>query len=236
MFRDRPVERVSDRIGVCTGCGDAPLSPDIAQVLNRVAISLGETGIAIVPCKMPEAQLDYDAFATILLAEALAEHRKRNLIPDRRLEYGEDVQVRIRMAEQIQPRVLAAALARRADVVRTWSARFEKVDLVLTAVSAGPPARIGEEPVCHLGSDMEFRRLMMPLIAQQSMAGLPACSVRAGFDNWGLPVNVQITGPQNSDALVLQAAAVISDLTHDAQQHWPPDPIRHTEACPCCSS
>lgn len=43
----------------------------------------------------------------------------------------------------------------------------------------------------------------MPLTTPQDMAGLPACALRVGFDELGLPIAVQLTGPPWAEALVL---------------------------------
>jgi Asp-tRNA(Asn)/Glu-tRNA(Gln) amidotransferase A subunit family amidase len=55
----------------------------------------------------------------------------------------------------------------------------------------------------------------------QDLAGLPACTVRAGFDALGIPVGVQLTGPLWSEALVLRAANALHSGTPAIQRRWP---------------
>ncbi len=42
-----------------------------------------------------------------------------------------------------------------------------------------------------------------------SLAGLPAISVPAGLSTSGLPIGIQLIGPQRSDALLLSLAGSI---------------------------
>lgn len=222
------------RIAFCTTEPEVGLSPTVRDTLADTGVALTKAGAKLVTIEMSDMASDYDAFATLLLHEAKAEHERRGLFPARRAEYGEDVQARIALADRVSPADVATARSRREDVRARWKGIFSEVDLVLMPVSAGAPAHCGEEPVMHLGRQTEFRKLMMPLIAQQSMAGLPACSFRAGFDDLGLPIGLQICGPVGHDAEVLAAAGAITLLLGDVQDVWPGDPHVMGGVCPCC--
>jgi Asp-tRNA(Asn)/Glu-tRNA(Gln) amidotransferase A subunit family amidase len=62
---------------------------------------------------------------------------------------------------------------------------------------------------------------VLPHTILQSLAGLPACVVRAGFDGDGLPVGMQLTGPRLGDLDVLRAAAAFTDATAATQARRP---------------
>lgn len=222
------------RIGICKTEPDVGLAPAVRDTLADTGVALTKAGAKLVTIEISDMASDYDAFATLLLHEAKAEHERRGLIPARLAEYGEDVQARIALAGHVSPADVATARSRREDVRAHWKGIFSEVDLVLMPVSAGAPAHCGEEPVMHLGRQTEFRKLMMPLIAQQSMAGLPACSFRVGFDDLGLPIGLQICGPVGHDAEVLAAAGAITLLLGDVQDVWPGDPHVMGGVCPCC--
>jgi Asp-tRNA(Asn)/Glu-tRNA(Gln) amidotransferase A subunit family amidase len=55
----------------------------------------------------------------------------------------------------------------------------------------------------------------------QDLTGLPACTVRAGFDELGIPIAIQLTGPPWSESRVLAAAQALFDGTGEIQAPWP---------------
>ena len=97
---------------------------------------------------------------------------------------------------------------------------FDRFDLLLTptmpteAFGAGgpPPAEIEGQPIPLLGA-VAFT---YPL----NFSGHPACSVRAGLSDNGLPVGLQIIGPRHRDDLVLQAAFAF-EQARPWNDQWP---------------
>ena len=88
-------------------------------------------------------------------------------------------------------------------------------------MSAGSPLPIGEETIVHEGVELTFRDLVMGFTTPQDLTGLPACAVRAGFDELGIPVGVQFTGGPWQEARVLRAAQALFDLTPEIQARRP---------------
>jgi aspartyl-tRNA(Asn)/glutamyl-tRNA(Gln) amidotransferase subunit A len=106
--------------------------------------------------------------------------------------------------------------------VRAGFARlFRSCDVLITPVGAGPPLPIGEETVVHDGRELTFRELVMTYTTPQDLTGLPACSVRAGFDALGIPVGVQFTTPPWQEGRALRAAHGFYEATRDVQSRWP---------------
>jgi aspartyl-tRNA(Asn)/glutamyl-tRNA(Gln) amidotransferase subunit A len=156
--------------------------------------------------QFPEAGLIYPAFGVIQRSEALFTHVRAGLFPSRRGEYGADVLGRLELAAR---ETLASYLAASADRqrIRAGFARlFRQVELLLTPVAATPPPTIDEQTISEPGGDVAFRDSVLSYTVPQDLVGLPACAVRAGFDEQGLPVGVQLTGPPWSEARVLRAA------------------------------
>ncbi len=81
--------------------------------------------------------------------------------------------------------------------------------------------RIHFVPRTRLGRDLDFRELVMSYTVPQDLTGTPTCAVRAGFDALGMPVGVQLTGPQWSEARVLRAAQALHAGTPEVQAAWP---------------
>jgi aspartyl-tRNA(Asn)/glutamyl-tRNA(Gln) amidotransferase subunit A len=61
----------------------------------------------------------------------------------------------------------------------------------------------------------------MPYTVPQDLTGLPACALRAGFDELGIPIGVQFTGPPWSEARVLRAAQGLHAGTPEVQEPRP---------------
>ena len=135
------------------------------------------------------------------------------LFPARLDEYGKDVRGRLELATTVDLPAYLAASAERQRLRAAFDRVFDQVDVLLTPVSAGSPLRIGEERAVHLGEEIEFRELVMTYTVPQDLTGLPACSVRSGFDDLGVPVGAQFTGPRWGEARVLRAAQALFEGT-----------------------
>jgi Asp-tRNA(Asn)/Glu-tRNA(Gln) amidotransferase A subunit family amidase len=88
-------------------------------------------------------------------------------------------------------------------------------------VTAVSPLPIGDERVVHAGHEIEFRELVMTYTVLQNLVGLPACTVRVGFDALGIPIGIQLTGRPWSDIEVLSAAEALFAATPAIQGRWP---------------
>ena len=115
----------------------------------------------------------------------------------------------------------------RMGVTGALSAIFTSCAVLLTPVAAGEPALVGER-YTHLGEDVDFRTVAMSTTMGQNLAGVPACTFRAGFDPEGLPVGMQLTAPQGAEGTVADAPrgplerAVIQGLGLNAQEAGDP--------------
>jgi aspartyl-tRNA(Asn)/glutamyl-tRNA(Gln) amidotransferase subunit A len=164
-------------------------------------------------------------FGVIQRAEALYAHTQAGLFPARREEYGADVRSRLELAATEQATDHLAASRARERLRAGFARLFREADLLLTPVAGGSPVPIGEERLTHLGRELEFRQLVLPYTIPQNLAGLPACAVRAGFDELGIPIGVQLTGPPWSEARVLGAARAFHAATEELQARWPDLPV-----------
>jgi Asp-tRNA(Asn)/Glu-tRNA(Gln) amidotransferase A subunit family amidase len=115
-----------------------------------------------------------------------------------------DVAASIPMSTYLEARSCAVDI--RDAFVRTLC----EVDVMLSPVSAGGPSMIAApDRVDHLGSQIEFRDLVMNYTTPQNLAGLPACSVAIGIGADGMPIGVQITARHGMEELVLGAGAAL---------------------------
>ncbi len=211
-------------VGLCPDLHSVELTPDVHEVFDQAVETLAGLGATVDEVGLPEARDVYATFIATQRAEALFTHVEAGLYPTRADEYGSDVRARLELAvTEGTPDYLRAAAARQR--LRAGFARmFRSVDLLLTPVSAGSPVPIGVDTLEHLGQTIEVRELVMTYTVPQDLAGLPTCAIRAGFDRLGIPVGIQLTGPQWADAAVLGAANVFWAATSEIQHRWPGDP------------
>jgi aspartyl-tRNA(Asn)/glutamyl-tRNA(Gln) amidotransferase subunit A len=204
-------------VGLCPDLHLVELAADIRAAFDAAVRALEAAGARFVEVELPEAGLIYDAFGVIQRAEALDVHRRAGLYPSRRAEYGVDVLGRLDAACEVTLEQYLAASADRQRVRAGFARLFGRCDLLLTPVSAGSPIAIGGETVEHCGRELTFRELVMSYTTPQDLVGLPACAVRAGFDAFGVPVGVQLTGPPWSEARVLRGAQALFEATQEIQ-------------------
>lgn len=209
------------RLGLCAGLHGVRPSDEIERVLASIAATAEDLGAEVVDVEFDADDLIAACFATTQRVEALDAHRRRGLFPDRRRDYGEDVRDRLERAAELTLADYLGAAADRARVAAAFSKTFEQVDLLLTPVSAAAPVRIGEAKRLHRGRETDFRELVMGATTPQNLAGLPACTLRGGFDSEDLPVGLQLTGPQGSDARTVATAESLFEATSATQRRWP---------------
>ncbi len=84
---------------------------------------------------------------------------------------------------------------------------FHRVPLLLTPTVAGQPGPIGEQGTVDGEPSLAWVSFTYPF----NMTRSPAGTVCAGFTESGLPVGLQVVGPQHADVVVLRALALLED-------------------------
>ena len=201
---------------VCPDLHLVPLGAAQQRAYDAALEALATLGAGIEERGLPEAELAGDAFRVVQLYEAGRVHRGAGLWPDRADDYGADVRRRLELSDTVTEADYSAALA---DVVRLrdgFAGLLDDGALLVTPMSAvSPPAFSDSE------ARRGFRQAVMPYTWPHNLAGLPSCAVRAGFDDDGLPVGVQIAAAPGGDTAVLAAVAALYDATQDVQAPWP---------------
>jgi aspartyl-tRNA(Asn)/glutamyl-tRNA(Gln) amidotransferase subunit A len=209
------------RVATSPGLMSLELNPDVRAAFEAALSVLERLGATIVEVDLPDSKEMLRVFAVVQQTEALLAHRARGLWPDRRGEYGPDVLNRLESAESLTLDDYVAASITREWIRAAWGEAFRHADLIATPVAPVSPSPLGEEEIEHFGRTRLFRVLMLRYTTPQNVVGVPACAVRAGFDELGIPVGIQLAGRPGADAKVLDAAQALFDATPEIQSRWP---------------
>jgi Asp-tRNA(Asn)/Glu-tRNA(Gln) amidotransferase A subunit family amidase len=207
--------------GICPDLHVVPLAPAIQAAFESTVSTVAGLAGEIVEVPFPDAASIYPTFVTVQRPEALLSHTRAGLFPRRRDEYGPDVRGRLEAAELVTLPEYLDAIAARERLRATADALFERIDVLLSPVSACSPIPIGDVRTVHFGIERDLRELVMPYTVPQDLFGLPTCTVRAGFDELGIPIGIQFTARRGNDRAALAAAGALFAATPSVQDRWP---------------
>lgn len=204
------------RIGVCSDLDPLGLTPGVDGALSRMLDTLQDGGCEVREVSFADAPLLRATFVPIRDAETLYTHRRAGVFPDRRAEYAPLTFERLEAALSVSLDDYLEALATRERLIESFDRVFDVVDVIVAPVTRAPPPLI-DTPVPDADAWDACGLYTTPF----NLLGVPACAVRAGFDDLGLPVGAQIVGRYGNDARVLGVAQTYYDATPEIQERWP---------------
>jgi Asp-tRNA(Asn)/Glu-tRNA(Gln) amidotransferase A subunit family amidase len=192
-------------------------------VFRRVLETAAAVGGDVSEVRIPNADVIRPTFTTVQLAESYHVHTEvLGIYPSRARDYGPDVQERLVMASEVGVAEYISALERVKWIRRRFHQAFQDVDVILTPVYAGGPSRVTDPGFAeHLGERIPFRDVVMNYTVPQDLTGLPSASIRAGFDDDGIPVGVQATTTWGNEALALQTVQALQTALDEGPRTWP---------------
>ncbi|MBU0981088.1 Asp-tRNA(Asn)/Glu-tRNA(Gln) amidotransferase subunit GatA [Patescibacteria group bacterium] len=127
--------------------------------------------------------------------------------------FGDEIKRRIMVGTFVLSAGYADAYYKQAQRVRTLFIRefqdaFKDVDVIMAPSAPSPAMKVGEKV-----NDPLAMYLLDVLTIPASTAGLPAISIPCGFSSDGLPIGLQIIGPQWAETEVLKAASAYEQAT-----------------------
>ncbi len=212
------------------------LQPEIASAVKAAAKEYEKAGAKVVEVSLPHTKYAVAVYYIVMAAEASsnlsrydgiryhysAEDEGDNAITSledvylqtRSRGFGDEVKRRIMLGTYVLSAGYYDAYYKKAMQVRTlikqdFEKAFEKVDAILAPVTPTTAFKIGEkinDPLQMYLNDI----LTIPV----NLAGLPAISVPAGFDQNHLPIGMQLIGPQFGEEAILSLAETYQQL-HD---------------------
>jgi aspartyl-tRNA(Asn)/glutamyl-tRNA(Gln) amidotransferase subunit A len=114
-------------------------------------------------------------------------------------DFSEDVRRRLQTGQALNSTEYARARRVQTEIKRKFKLFFDQYDLLLL------PSTPTSAPLIEGSDAVEQARMLTRFTAPFNLAGLPAISVPCGFSTSGLPIGLQIVGPDWSEAKVLTA-------------------------------
>ena len=223
-----PIENLT--IGVPKEFFAAGLDAKVGEVVEQALAQFESLGAKIVDLTMPNSGAAIPCYYVIAPAEASSNlsrfdgvrygYRSENsnllneMYCNTRTEgFGAEVQRRIMVGTYVLSHGYYDAYYLKAQKVRRlisqdYSNAFEKCDLIMgptTPTTAFPIGAKIHDPVLMYLNDI--------YTAAVNLAGLPAISIPAGFDDSGLPVGLHIVAPYLQEALMFRAAHTFQNHT-----------------------
>jgi indoleacetamide hydrolase len=203
------------------------LDAEVSQICENTLRQLKAAGVALVEIDLAEAaSMDAEIGFPIALYETvtdlnryLAEHgtgldfaelARRTASPDVKA-----ILMGLAGAGGVPEQVYRMAMERRPALQDVYRRRFgeQGCAAIVFPTTPAPPPVIGEDGTFNLnGKPVPTFTTIIRNTGPGSVAGIPGISLPAGMTATGLPVGIELSGPQSSDRELLAIAAAVERL------------------------
>jgi aspartyl-tRNA(Asn)/glutamyl-tRNA(Gln) amidotransferase subunit A len=184
--------------------GYAPVDAEVLSICQRAISVLADLGTEVEEVPVVFSEDPAPSWLTITGAANL-----RTLGPHRGTEVWSRIDPGLVAQMEWAARLTAVDLLRAQDECHRLNlalvALFHRHRLLITPTVASPPPVSGQPGTIDGQPDPAWVRFTYPF----NMTHSPAASVCCGFTSSGLPVGLQMVGPQHGDLVVLRAAAAL---------------------------
>jgi aspartyl-tRNA(Asn)/glutamyl-tRNA(Gln) amidotransferase subunit A len=184
--------------------GYAPLDAEVREICERAVRRLEELGAKVIEVDEVFPEDPAEAWFTLTSAYNL-----RTLEPFIGTEVWDQVDPLLATTVDRARSLTALDLVKAEDACHMLNLRlvqlFHEVRLIVCPTVASPAPLSGESGVINGAPDPNWVRFTYPFNLTRS----PAATVCAGFTESGLPVGLQLVGPQHGDLVVSRAAAAL---------------------------
>ncbi len=212
------------RVGLAPDLNVLELKTEYATTLDHVIQLLTREGAILTERRGLDPDEVLATYLTIQMAEAYDVHHDRlETYPKRATGYSARIRARLEEAQTIDSSRVVEARANVPRIRKRFETFFEGIDVLLTPVAAAGPSLVANpDTVSHRGVEVPFRDLAMHYVIHQNLTGFPAVTIRAGFDEEGVPVGVQLTAVPEKESLLLQLAGKLEGMLATDRRNWPP--------------
>jgi len=212
-FLGRPIAGL--KVGLPKEYFGSGTTPEIKEALKKAIKKIEELGARPVGVSLPHTQYAVACYYITVSSEISS-----NLGRYDGIRYGFP---RNRFSDEAKRRIMLGtyslsagyydAFYLKAQKVRSllkkdFEAAFAKVDVLIGPTSPTPPFKLGEKV-----ADPLLMYLCDIFTCPINLSGLPSLSLPCGFSSKGLPLGMQIIGPQFSEGLLLRTAFAFEQAT-----------------------
>ena len=174
------------------------LHDEVAEHVEGALDCLASSGFVVT-----DVEIRVDEDRTLQKAEAFEFHRQ--MIAEHGDLYDPETRRRVLSGKDVTPEQRESALRELSHERESIATLFHGIDVLITPTTPIPALRISElltDPKALRPAELILLRNTRPF----NVWGLPAISVPCGFTSGGLPIGLQIIGPPQGEAKVLQVA------------------------------
>jgi aspartyl-tRNA(Asn)/glutamyl-tRNA(Gln) amidotransferase subunit A len=193
--------------------------PEVERAISKAARVLESEGATLREVSLDGMEATVEAANTVARAEAAAYHMRAGYFPAHSSEYGRDVKSHLQAGRKITAVDYLRALAARDALRQIFKDAFEHVDAIL-APTLPVTAPLPDDDEVRLAKGEEtVRSVFLRFSRPGNFAGVPAISAPCGFTRAGLPIGMQIIGPEWQDARILQIVHLYEQATRWHEKH-----------------
>ena len=198
-----------ERVAYSPNLGQFPVDKEVAAICAAAAQRFADMG-AVVEEAQPDLHDAIEIFQVLRAAKFAAE--RAELLCDHRDKLKPEVIWNIEKGLRLDGETIGRAELARGMLYERVCRFFESYDLLLCPAAIVPPFDVDVRYVEEVdGVKFDNYVAWIGITFALTLTACPVLAVPAGFTASGLPVGLQVVGPQHADVAVLQAVAVIED-------------------------
>ena len=206
-------------VGLAEPMLDRVEDAEVRSAVEAAARTLSDLGADIRPLAIPMIDESVEAWSNLFVAECLLAHA--DYYPDRAEDYSEALRLFLEQGSGVGGAHYARAHLARLSAQRALSILFDEVDVLALPTMGRLPPSLEEFPASGIIPE-ESAGALLSFTAPFALTGHPAISVPCGFSRGGLPIGLQLVGPNGSEAVLLMVAGAFERATDWADRR-PPD-------------
>jgi len=197
------------RVGLPENFYFETVAPEVKDAVQEAARRAEETGVRVMPVRVPDINALNTVGLVMLLAEAAAVHQVH--LP-RRGDFGTDVLALLDQGSLVPATDYVNAQRQRKLFLGQFHALFRGIDCLFTPTTPITAPRIGQTEIVLDGTPFDTRMLTTRFVRGFNVLGFPALSIPCGASREGLPIGLQIIARPFEENLLLALGEALERL------------------------